>query len=310
MRRVMSRDRAVSTPAERSDALHLHRVSSDAALLATNADVVVKIYDFIAQATDSLQHLQQQCDGQCMPDNAAALDVARIALTHGLAVLHGVLPLSVLFPYGDRYDTPYFTHDDLLVDDPRALHAHSQRTSAARRTGPSLMLLLFALVVSTVFIAQLSVSATAHTAQPSASAPHGSAATAPTGPTVLPEGSGTPIQADETLAGVADLSVTARTTGTVRSGTLATNAHTRGTGLVPSHRGDEHAMREALHQHRIPFRRSPAHADDDDDDEPVQPPDYAVAAAVSCVPGYRIGYGACDGTVDAVDGARKVRRPR
>ena len=47
------------TPAERSDALHLHRISSDAALLATSADVVVKIYDFIAQATDSLQHLQQ-----------------------------------------------------------------------------------------------------------------------------------------------------------------------------------------------------------------------------------------------------------
>ena len=87
---------------------------------------------------------------------------------------------------------------------------------------------------------------------------------------------------------MADLSVTARTTGIVRSDTLATNARTRGTGPVPSHRGDEHAMREALHQRRIPFRRSPAQADDDDDDEPVQPPDYVIAAAVSCVPGYRI----------------------
>ena len=118
--------------------------------------------------------------------------------------------------------------------------------------------------------------------------PHASAASAPAGPTVLPEGSGIPIQADETRAGVADLSVTARTTGIVRSDTLATNARTRGTGPVPSRRGDEHAMREALHQRRIPFRRSPAQADDDDDDEPVQPPDYVIAAAVSCVPGYRI----------------------
>ena len=113
------------TPAERSDALHLHRISSDVALLATSADVVVKIYDFIAQATDSLQHLQQQYDDQCTPDNAAALDVARIALTHGLAALHGVLPLSVLFSYGDQYGTPYFTHDDLLMDDPTVLHARS-----------------------------------------------------------------------------------------------------------------------------------------------------------------------------------------
>ena len=149
------------------------------------------------------------------------------------------------------------------------------------------MLLLFALVASTVFIAQLSISATTHTAQPSASAPRASAATAPAGPTVLPEGSGIPIQVDETRAGVADLSVTARTTGAIRSDTLATNTRTRGSGPVPSHRGDEHAMREALHQHRISFRRSSTHADDDDDDEPVQPPDYAIAAAVSCVPGYR-----------------------
>ena len=67
--------RASLTPAERSDALHLHRISSDAALLATSADVVVRIYDFIAQATDSLQHQQQQYDDQCTPDNAAALDV-------------------------------------------------------------------------------------------------------------------------------------------------------------------------------------------------------------------------------------------
>ena len=43
------------------------------------------------------------------------------------------------------------------MDDPTALHAHSQRASAIRRTGPSPMLLLFALVASTVFIAQLSV---------------------------------------------------------------------------------------------------------------------------------------------------------
>ena len=276
------------THADRSDALHLHRISSDAALLATSADVVVTIYGFIAQATDSLQHLQQQYDDQCTPDSAAALDVARIALTHGLAALHGVLPLSVLLPYGDRYGTPYFTRRDLLLDDPSAQHTLSQRTSSSRRTGPTPMLLLFALVASTVFIAQLSVSATTHTAQPSALAPHASAASAPAGPTVLPEGSGIPIQADETRAGVADLSVTARTTGIVRSDTLATNARTRGTGPVPSHRGDEHAMREALHQRRIPFRRSPAQADDDDDDEPVQPPDYVIAAAVSCVPGYRI----------------------
>ena len=114
------------------------------------------------------------------------------------------------------------------------------------------MLLLFALVASTVFIAQLSVSATTHTTQPTALASHASAASAPVGPTVLPEGSGIPIQAHETRAGVAGLSVTARTTGIVRSDTLATNARTRGTGPVPSHRGDEHAMREALHQRRIP----------------------------------------------------------
>ena len=150
------------------------------------------------------------------------------------------------------------------------------------------MLLLFALVASTGFIAQLSVSATTHTTQPTAFAPHASAASAPVGPAVLPEGSGIPIQADETRAGVADLSVTARTTGVVRSDTLATNARTHSTGPVPSRRGDEHAMREVLHQRRIPFRRSPAQTDDDDDDEPVQPPDYVIAAAVSCVPGYRI----------------------
>ena len=145
-----------------------------------------------------------------------------------------------------------------------------------------------ALVASTIFIAQLSVSATTHTAQPSASAHRGSAATVPTGPTVLPEGSGIPILADETRAGVADLSVTARTTGAIRSDTLATNARTRGTGPAPSQRGDEHAMREVLHQNRVSFRRSPAQADGDDDDDPVQPPDYVIAAAVSCVPGYRI----------------------
>ena len=292
------------TRADRSDALHLHRISSDAALLATSAEVVVAIYGFIAQATDSLQHLQQRYDEQCTPDSAAALDVARLALTHGLAALHGVLPLSVLLPYGDRYGTPYFTHRDLLLDDPSEQHTLSQRTGSSRRTGPTPMLLLFALVASTVFIAQLSVSATVHTTQPSTLAPHGpaasatsgptalsphaSAASAPAGPTVLPEGSGIPIQADETRAGVADLSVTARTTGVVRSDTLATNARTHGTGPIPSRRGDEHAMREALHQRRIPFRRSPAQTDDDDDDEPVQPPDYVIAAAVSCVPGYRI----------------------
>ena len=90
------------TRADRSDALHLHRISSDAAFLATSAEVVVAIYGFIAQATDSLQHLQQRYDEQCTPDSAAALDVARLALTHGLAALHGVLPLSVLLPYGDR----------------------------------------------------------------------------------------------------------------------------------------------------------------------------------------------------------------
>ena len=292
------------THTDRSDALHLHRISSDAALLATSADVVVTLYGFIAQATDSLQHLQQQYDEQCTPDSAAALDVARIALTHGLAALHGVLPLSVLLPYGDQYGTPYFTHRDLLLDDPSEQRTLSQRTGSSRRTGPTPMLFLFALVASTVFIAQLSVSATVHTTQPSTSAPHGpaasatsgpttvshlaSAASAPAGPTVLPEGSGIPIQADETRAGVADLSVTARTTGVVRSDTLATNARTHSTGPMPSRRGDEHAMREVLHQRRIPFRRSPAQTDDDDDDEPVQPPDYVIAAAVSCVPGYRI----------------------
>ena len=167
------------THADRSDALHLHRILSDAALLATSADVVVTLYGFIAQATDSLQHLQQQYDEQCTPDSAAALDVARIALTHGLAALHGVLPLSVLLPYGDRYGTPYFTRRDLLLDDPSAQHTLSQRTGSSRRTGPTPMLLLFALVASTIFIAQLSVSATVHTAQPSALAPHGSAASAP-----------------------------------------------------------------------------------------------------------------------------------
>ena len=132
------------------------------------------------------------------------------------------------------------------------------------------MLLLFAVVASAISIAQLSISATTHTAQPSTSAPHGPTATMPTGPTVLPDGSGIPIQADEARAGVADLSVTARTTGTIRSGTLATKTRTRGTaGPVPSQRGSEHAMRDTLHQHRIPFRRSSAHADDDDDGDPV-----------------------------------------
>ena len=163
------------THADRSDALHLHRILSDAALLATSADVVVTLYGFIAQATDSLQHLQQQYDEQCTPDSAAALDVARIALTHGLAALHGVLPLSVLLPYGDRYGTPYFTRRDLLLDDLSAQHTLSQRTGSSRRTRPTPMLLLFALVASTIFIAQLSVSATVHTAQPSDLAPHGSA---------------------------------------------------------------------------------------------------------------------------------------
>ena len=176
-----------------SDALHLHRTSSDAVLLATSADVAVKIYGFIAQATDSLQHLQQRYDDQCTPGNAAALDVARTALTHGLAALRDVLPLSVLLPYGDQYGTPYFTHRDLLLDDPTALRALSRRTNATRRTGPSPVLLLFALVASTIFIAQLFASATTHTAQPSASAPRGSAATVPAGPTILPEGSGIPI---------------------------------------------------------------------------------------------------------------------
>ena len=84
------------------------------------------------------------------------------------------------------------------------------------------------------------------------------------------------------------MSVTARTTGTIRSDVLATNARTRGTGPAHSQRGNEHAMLEAIHQHRISFRRSHAHADDDDDDEPVQPPGYVITAAVSCVPGYRI----------------------
>ena len=262
---------------------------SDVALLATGAGAVAKTCDFIAQPTDSLQHRQQRYDGQCTPGNAAALDVARIALTHVLVALNG-----------DQYGTPYFTHDDLLMDDPTALYgdlvmddptalyAHSQRTSATRRTGPSPMLLLFAVVASATFIVQLSVSATTHTAQPSASAPHGPAATAPAGPTILSDGSGIPIQADETRAGVADLSVTAITTGTIRSGTLATNARTRGTGPVPFQRGSEHAIRDTLHQHRIPLRRPLAHADDDDDDDPVQPPDYVITAAVSCVPGYRI----------------------
>ena len=80
------------------------------------------------------------------------------------------------------------------MDDPTALHVHSQRTSATRRTGPSPMLLLFAVVASAISIAQLSISATTHTAQPSTSAPHGPTATMPTGPTVLPGGSGIPIQ--------------------------------------------------------------------------------------------------------------------
>ena len=70
------------------------------------------------------------------------------------------------------------------------------------------------------------------------------------------------------------------------TGKAATNARTRGTGPVPSQRGSENAIRGTLHQHRTPFHRSPVHADDDDD--PVQPPDYAITAAVSCVPGYRI----------------------
>ena len=192
--------RASLTHAERSSALHLHRITSDAALLATSADAVAKIYSFIAQATDPLQHRQQRYNGQCTPGNAAALDVARIALTHGLAALHDVLPLSVLFPYGDQYGTPYFTHDDLLMDDPTAPHVHSQRTSATRRTAPSPMLLLFAVVASTIFITQLSGSATTHTALPSTSTPHEPAATMPTGPTVLPDGSGTPTQADEARA--------------------------------------------------------------------------------------------------------------
>ena len=62
------------TPAEQSDALHLHRISSDAALLETSAGVVVKIYGFIAQATDSLQHLQHQYDGQCKKSVAVHRD--------------------------------------------------------------------------------------------------------------------------------------------------------------------------------------------------------------------------------------------
>jgi hypothetical protein len=132
------------THAERSSALHLQRIASDAALLATSTYAVAKIYSFIAQATGSLQHRQQRCDDLCTPASAAALDVARIALTHGLAALHGVLPLSVLFPYGDQHGTPYFTHDDLLVDDPTAPRACWQRTSATKRTVPSPMLMMFA----------------------------------------------------------------------------------------------------------------------------------------------------------------------
>ena len=222
------------TYTERSDALHLYRISSDAALLATSADVVVTLYGFIAQATNSLQHLQQQYDEQSTPDSAAALDVARLALTHGLAALHGVMPLSVLLPYGDRYGTPYFTHRDLLLDDPSEQHTPSQRTSSSRCTGPTPMLLLFALVASTVFIAQLSVSATVHATQSSASAPHGPAASAKLGPT-------------------------APFTSSPR-------------GLAPA----------------ASATSSPTTTDDNDGDEPVQPPDYVIAAAVSCVPGYRV----------------------
>ena len=50
--------------------------------------------------------------------------------------------LEVLFPYGDQHGTPYFTHDDLLIDDP------------------------------TVFITQLSVSATVHAEPSSTATPH------------------------------------------------------------------------------------------------------------------------------------------
>ena len=239
------------THAERSSALHLQRITSDPALLATNTGAVAKRYSFIAQATDSLQHQQQRYDDTCTPGNAAALDVARIALTRGLAALHGVLPLSVLFPYGDQHGTPYFTRDDLLVDDPTAPHERWQRTRATRRTVPSPMRVLFAIIASTIFIAQLSASATFHTELPSTATPHSPAATVSTGPAVLPDGSGISIQADETRAGVADLSVTAKTSGPIRSGTLATNARTRGTGPSPSKRGSEHAMRDTLHQHRI-----------------------------------------------------------
>ena len=241
------------TPAERRDALHRYRINSDATLLGTSADTVIKLDAFIAQATESLLHLQQRYADQCTPDNAAALDVARIALTHGLTAVHGILPLSVLLPYGDQHGTPYFTHDDFLIDDPTAPDAHSQRTSTARRTGASPVLLLFALIVSTIFITQLSVSATTDNVRPPALHPQASTATAPTSLTILPDGSGIPVQADETRAGVADLSVTARTTGTIRSDTLATNARTRGTGPVPSQRSSEHAIRDTLHpQHRIP----------------------------------------------------------
>jgi hypothetical protein len=87
---------------------------------------------------------------------------------------------------------------------------------------------------------------------------------------------------------VADLLVTARTAGSICSDTLATNARTRGTGPVPLQRGSENAMHGTLHQHRISFRRSSVQSDDDDNYEPVQPTDYVITAAVSCVPGHRI----------------------
>ena len=54
--------RASLTHAERSSALYLHHIASNAALLATSADAAAKIYNFIAQATDSLQHRQQRYD--------------------------------------------------------------------------------------------------------------------------------------------------------------------------------------------------------------------------------------------------------
>ena len=111
--------------------------------------------------------------------------------------------------------------------------------------------------------------------------PHSSATTSPAGPIVLPDGSSIPVRADETRAGVADLSVTARTAGSICSGTLATNARTRDTGPVPLQRGSEHAMHGTLHQNRISFRRSPVQSDDDDDYEPVQPPDYVITAVLS-----------------------------